>query len=75
MWSGAELFRITGERAFAETAIRILDFYCETQSPAGTWVHTLWYDDPSAQSLEWSADITFEYVAEISDVILDFCSR
>ena len=74
MWAGAELFRITGEQVMTDTAIRILDFYCDTQSPEGTWVHTLWYDDPSAQTLEWSADITFEYIAEISDVIFDFCS-
>ena len=75
MWAGAELYRITGEETFAETTIRILDYYCETQQPSGSWLHTLWYDNPSAQGLEWSADITFEYIAEISDVIFDFCSR
>ena len=75
MWAGAELFRITGEQAFADTATRILDYYCETQTPSGTWVHSLWYEDASSQTLEWSADMTFEYVGEISDVIFDFCSR
>ena len=75
MWAGAELYRITGEAAFAETAVRILDYYCRTQSPSGSWVHTLWYRDESEQSHAWSADITFEYGAEISDVVFDLCSR
>lgn len=75
MWAGAELYRITGEAAFAETAVRILDHYCRTQSPSGSWVHTLWYADESEQSHAWSADITFEYGAEISDVVFDLCSR
>jgi hypothetical protein len=74
MWAGAELYRLTGEEVFAETAVRILDFYCRTQSPSGNWVHKLWYEDSSSQTLAWSADITFEYMAEISDVIFDFCS-
>lgn len=74
MWAGAELYRITGEEVFAETAVRILDFYCDTQSPSGSWVHTLWYRDECEQHFTWTADITLEYGAEISDVILDFCS-
>jgi hypothetical protein len=74
MWAGAEMYRLTGEKVFAETAIRILDFYCETQSPTGSWVHTLWYKDESEQHFTWTADITFEYGAEISDVLFDLCS-
>ncbi|GAG47572.1 unnamed protein product, partial [marine sediment metagenome] len=49
MWAGSELYRITGEEIFAETAIRILDFYCDTQTDTGAWVHTLWYKDESEQ--------------------------
>jgi hypothetical protein len=75
MWAGAELYRITGEKIFAETALRILDFYCETQSPSGSWVHTLWYGSESDQAFTWTSDITHEYGAEISDVIFDLCSR
>lgn len=74
MWAGAELFRLTGEEKFAQTALRILDFYSESQSAAGSWVHKLWYDDDSDQTLEWSADMTLEFMGEISDVIYDFCS-
>jgi len=74
MWAGAELYRLTGEKVFAETANRILDFYSETQSPSGNWVHTLWYKDESQQHFTGTADITFEYGAEISDVIQDLCS-
>jgi hypothetical protein len=74
MWAGAELYRLTGEKIFAETAIRILDFYSQTQSPSGSWIHTLWYKDESEQHFTWTADITFEYGGEISDVIFDLCS-
>ena len=74
MWAGAELYRLTGEERFAQTALRILDFYSESQSPAGSWVHKLWYNDDSAQTIEWSADMTLEFMGEISDVIFDLCS-
>lgn len=75
MWAGAELYRLTGGSEFAETALRILEYYCQTQSPSGTWVHKLWYPSEAEQSFCWSADITYEYGAEISDVILDFSRR
>lgn len=71
MWAGAELYRLTGEALFAETAIRILDYYCQTQAASGAWVHTLWYKSEAEQSFCWTADITYEYGGEISDVILD----
>lgn len=71
MWAGAELYRLTGEPAFAETAIRILDYYCDTQVASGAWVHTLWYKSEAEQSFCWTADITYEYGGEISDVIFD----
>lgn len=74
MWAGAELYRLTGEKVFADTAVRILDFYCQTQTATGSWVHTLWYKDEREQHFTWTADITFEYGGEISDVILDLCS-
>ena len=75
MWAGAELYRLTGGAEFADTAMRILDFYCDTQSPSGTWVHTLWYKSEAEQSFCWTADITYEYGAEISDVVFDLSSR
>ena len=75
MWAGAELYRITGEKVFAETATRLLDFYCQTQRPSGCWVHTLWYKDESEQSFAWTADITYEYGGEFSDVVYDLCAR
>lgn len=75
MWAGAELYRLTGESAFAETAVRILDYYCKTQAASGAWVHTLWYKSEEEQSFCWTADITYEYGGEISDVILDLSRR
>jgi hypothetical protein len=75
MWSGAELYRITGDRRYADTATRLLDFYCKTQSPTGTWVHTLWYKSEAEQSFPWTADITCEYGAEFTDVLYDLSAR
>jgi hypothetical protein len=75
MWAGAELYRITGETIFAETATRLLDFYCQTQAPSGSWVHTLWYKSEEEQAFSWTADITWEYGAEFSDVVYDLCAR
>jgi len=75
MWAGAELYRITGEKVFAETATRLLDFYCQTQAPSGSWVHTLWYKSEEEQTFSWTADITYEYGAEFSDVVYDLCAR
>ena len=74
MWAGAELYRISKERVFAETALKILDFFCETQTESGTWVHSLWYRSEEEQTFCWTADITFEFGAEISDVICDLAS-
>jgi len=75
MWSGAEMYRITGEKRYAETATKLLDFYCQTQAASGSWVHTLWYKDEAAQSFPWTADITCEYGAEFSDVVYELSSR
>ena len=75
MWAGAELYRITGETVFADTATRLLDFYCQTQAPSGAWVHTLWYKSEEEQTFCWTADITWEYGAEFSDVVYDLCAR
>lgn len=75
MWAGAELYRITGEKVFAETATRLLDFYCQTQVESGSWVHTLWYKSEAEQTFSWTADITYEYGAEFSDVVYDLCAR
>lgn len=74
MWAGAELYRITGEKVFAETAIRILDYFTESQLHSGSWVHYLWYKDESEQPFPGTADITYEFGGEISDVIYDLCS-
>jgi|GEM_PF-1204416 len=71
MWAGPELYRLTGEAIYAETATRLLDFYCRTQSDQGSWVHTLWYASEADQPFTWTADITFEYGAEFSDVIYE----
>ena len=73
MWAGAELYRLAGEARFAETAIRILDFFAESQCASGGWVHRLWYADESDQPFAATADITLEFGGEISDAIFELC--
>jgi hypothetical protein len=73
--AGAELYRLTGESVYAQTACRLLDQYVKTQSPSGSWVHTLWYKSAEEQTFCWTADITWEYGAEFSDVLYDLCAR
>ena len=75
MWAGAELYRLTGEAVYAETAVRLLDYYVRMQTPAGSWVHTLWYKSEEEQTFSWTADIAWEYGAEFSDVLYDLCAR
>ena len=71
MWAGSELYRITGEKVYLDTCLRLADYYAKTQKPSGAWVHTLWYKSEKEQAPTWTSDITHEYGAEISDVIYD----
>jgi len=71
MWSSAELYRLTGRVRFAETAERILDWFCESQSPSGLWVHRLFYAKEEEQPLAACLDIVQELCAEMSDVLFD----
>ncbi|MFH1022277.1 MAG: hypothetical protein V1809_02695 [Planctomycetota bacterium] len=72
MWAGSELYRLTGEKHFAETCVRLMEFYAQSQQPEGHWIHTLWHKSNADQTLGWTSDITHEYVAEMSDVLTDF---
>jgi hypothetical protein len=71
MWGGAELYRHTGERRFAETAERIFDSLCQSQNPSGFWVHTVWGGRPEAQPLTSSIDIAQELCAEMLDTMFE----
>lgn len=71
MWASAELYRHTGERRFADTAERFLDWLWQTQHPSGLWVHSLWYSGPEEQPLAASLDAIQELCAEISDTLFD----
>jgi len=74
MWAGAELYRHTGEQRFAETAERILDWFCQSQYSSGLWVHTLLYQSPEEQPLAASLDIVQELCAEISNTLFELNS-
>lgn len=71
MWASAELYRHTGEPRFAETAGRILSWFCESQLSGGLWVHYLWYRDEREQPLQAALDLVQELCAEMSDVVFD----
>jgi DUF1680 family protein len=75
MWASAELYRLTGEQRYADTAIRLIEFFTQTQSPQGTWLHTLWYKNVQEQPFTWTADFLFEYGTQYTDVIYDLTSR
>ena len=75
MWASAQLYRLTGERRFAETAERILDWFCQSQDPSGIWVHHVWYGCAEEQPLAGSLDIVQELCAEMSDAIFDLSSE
>ncbi len=71
MWAAAELYRHTGERRYAETAERILRWFCRTQYPSGLWVHTLFYQSSEEQPLPASLDLVQELCAEMSDTLFE----
>lgn len=71
MWAGAELYRHTGQPRFAETAERILDCMCQSQHPAGYWVHTVWGKNLEDQPFEATVDIAQELCAEIMDATFE----
>ncbi len=71
MWASAEIYRHTGERRFAETAGRILEWFRESQIPSGLWVHYLWYRDETEQPLQAALDLVQELCAEMSDALFE----
>jgi hypothetical protein len=75
MWTTAELYRITGEQRYADVAVRLIEFFIKTQSPEGTWLHTLWYKNMQEQPFPWTADFLFEHGTQYTDVIYDLSSR
>lgn len=56
MWGGAELFRHTGDVRYYETAVRILEWMCDSRRPWGGWVHWLWYSSDEEQPFAAALD-------------------
>ncbi len=71
MWATAELYRLTGETHFSQTAEEILEWFCDTQLDSGLWVHSLWYEKLEDQPFAASLDIVQELCAEITDTIFE----
>lgn len=75
MWGASELYRLTGELSYGETARRILDLFCESQYDWGGWVHTLWFKGPEDQPFAATVDIVQELCGEISDTVFSLSGR
>lgn len=73
MWAGAELYRHTGDRRFAETTEKILENFCKRQDHTGTWLHDLWYKRIEDQPVALNLDIVQELGGEIADTLFDLC--
>ena len=71
MWAAAELYRLTGDKHFSQTAEEILRWFCDTQYASGLWVHSLWYQSSEEQPFAASLDMVQELCAEISDTIFE----
>ena len=71
MWGGAELYRHTGEARYGETAVRILEWMCDSQRPWGGWVHWLWYATDDEQPFSAALDLVQELCGEMSDTLFD----
>jgi hypothetical protein len=71
MWASAELYRHTGELHFAQTSEEIFRWFCETMTPSGIWVHTLWYRNAEEQPLASALDSVQELCSEMSDTLFE----
>lgn len=71
MWASAELYRHTGELHFALTAEEIFRWFCDTMTPSGIWVHSLYYRSSEEQPLAAALDAVQELCAEMSDTIFE----
>ena len=74
MWASAELYRHTGETHFALTAEEIFRWFCETMTPSGIWVHSLWYRNAEEQPLAAALDSVQELCAEMSDTLFELAA-
>ena len=75
MWAGSELYRLTGDAEFADAALRILDWICQSQLSWGGWVHTLVYEHEEDQPLPAAIDLVQELCGEMSEVLYDISAQ
>jgi len=71
MWGSAEVYRLTGETKYAQTAKRILDWLRDCQYQWGGWLHTVRFDKPEDQPFGATADIIFELGGEIKETVFN----
>lgn len=74
MWATAELYRLTGEEHFAHASEEIFRWFCDTMTPEGIWVHSLWYRSAEEQPLAAALDAVQELCAEMSDVLFELAA-
>jgi hypothetical protein len=74
MWGGAELYRHTGDPRYYQTAVRILEWMCDSRRPWGGWVHWLWYNSDEEQPFPAALDLVQELCGEMSDTLFELSS-
>lgn len=72
MWGAAELFALTGNTKYKETAEHYLSWLLDTQHNTGVWVHSLWYKTLEEQPFQATLDLVQEYISEFCDVVYSF---
>ncbi len=75
MWGSSELYRITGEKAYGETAGRILEHFGASQYDWGGWVHNLWFKGPEDQPFSATTDIIHELAGEITETAFNLSGK
>ncbi len=68
-WGAALLYQVTGESEYAEWAIKLGDWFADTQAGDGSWV----FDDDATEGQ--TLELTAEFVAHVDSIIGCLASR
>jgi hypothetical protein len=59
-WGCSLLYRLTGDKKYQETSLRIANFIVDTQLPEGTWINKPFYQRLEDQPFTLTVDLTVE---------------
>lgn len=69
-WGASLLYQVTGERKYLDWALRVADWFADTQQPDGSW-RCFWSDRPESSQITLAA----EFVAHIDTILGAISSR